>query len=236
VSEPPSSATLIDLHLENLYLFDERGRLRGVNDGTHRRPPRFVMALSHAAHRWLLRDDTDDELAERLDQLAATEPVTGSVPEWPQHLETYRDLLGTPQPIEREHCGPAYVLPPRPAGDDAPAVELAAGDRALLERHFPGWARDFEPSRPIGAVIEDGAIVAVCGCARRHTAAVEAGVETAEAYRDRGYARRATAVWASALRREGMLPLYSTEWQNEASRRVAASLGGVQYAVDFSIA
>jgi RimJ/RimL family protein N-acetyltransferase len=60
-------------------------------------------------------------------------------------------------------------------------------------------------------------------------------VETAEAYRGRGYARKATAVWASALRRDGMLPLYSTSWDNIASQRVAASLGAVRYATNFNI-
>ncbi len=229
----PDSTTLVDLHLENLRDVDDRGRLLKVNDGTGREPPRFSMVLTAVGHRWFVRHDLDDALAEELRRIAAAEPVGDEIPEWPQHRETYRELLSAVQPVE-EDCGPAFALP-EVRGEHGPAVELSTADRPLLERHFPRWARDFEPSRPVGGMIEDGAVVSVCGSARRRTRATEAGVETAEAYRGRGYARAVTAVWASALRRKGIVPLYSTSWDNAASRRVAAALGAVQYAVDFNL-
>ncbi len=229
----PDSATLVNLHLENLLNLDDRGRLLTVNDGTGREPPRFSMVLTAVGHRWFVRHDLDDVLAEELGRVAVAEPVGDEIPERPKHREAYRELLGGAQPVE-EGCGPAFALP-EVSAEHGPAVELSTADRPLLERHFPGWARDFEPSRPFGAVIEDGAVVSVCGNARRKTRATEAGVETAEGYRGRGYARAVTAVWAAALRREGIVPLYSTSWDNAASRRVAAALGAVQYAVDFNL-
>ena len=233
VSDLPDSATLVDLHLENLCDLDDRGRLLAVNDGTGRQPPWFSMVLTAVGHRWFVRHDLDDALAGKLGRVAAAEPVGDGIPEWPRHREAYRELLGAARPVE-EYCGPAFVLP-EVSAEHGPALELSTADRPLLDRHFPGWARDFEPSRPFGAVIEDGAVVSVCGNARRKTRATEAGVETAEAYRGRGYARAVTAVWASALRREGIVPLYSTSWDNAASRRVAGALGAVQYAVDFNL-
>ena len=174
----PDSATLVDLHLVNLRDLDDRGRLLTVNDGTGRQPPRFSMVLTASGHRWFVRYDLDDALAEELGRVAAAEPVGDEIPDWPQHREAYRALLGAAQPVE-EYCGPAFALP-EVTGEHGSAVELSTADRPLLERHFPGWARDFEPSRPFGAMIEDGAVVSVCGNARRKTRATEAGVETAE--------------------------------------------------------
>ncbi len=233
MSELPAAQRLVDLHLANICDFDERGRLTVERTGGSGTPsPRLRLVLAASAHRWFCRADVEDARAEQLNALAASEPVTGTIPAWPRHREAYRDILGASD--DDEYGGPAFVLPERPL-PDGPAVELGEADRPLLERHMEGWARDFEASRPFGAVVEHGAVVSVCANARRLSAAVEAGVETVEAYRGRGYARAATAVWASVIRREGLVPLYSTSWDNVASQRIAASLGAVQYAVDYTV-
>ena len=229
----PEAQRLVDLHVENICEFDERGRLQIERSDTNTPAARFRLVLAAERHRWFVRADVDEALAARLDELAASEPVTHETPAWPQHQEAYRELLGAI--AEDEYCGPAYALP-EGLTTDGPATVLTDADRPLLERYMKGWAgSEFEASRPIAVVIEDGAVVSICGNARRRSAAVEAGVETAEPYRNHGYARATTAVWAAAIRRGGMLPLYSTSWDNIASQRVAASLGAVQYATDFKL-
>jgi predicted GNAT family acetyltransferase len=79
------------------------------------------------------------------------------------------------------------------------------------------------------SIIEDGYPVSICFCARRSDVAAEAGLETAKAYRGRGYARRVTTAWALAVRDTGRIPLYSTDWTNGASLAVARSLGLNEY-------
>jgi predicted GNAT family acetyltransferase len=64
----------------------------------------------------------------------------------------------------------------------------------------------------------------------------EAGVETIERFRGRGYGTTSVVAWAAAIRREGRVPLYSTEWENKASRALASSLGLVCYGEDLHIA
>jgi predicted GNAT family acetyltransferase len=63
----------------------------------------------------------------------------------------------------------------------------------------------------------------------------EAGVETVPLFRGRGYARAVVAAWSAAVRALGAEPLYSTTWQNMASRAVARALGLVAVGRDLHI-
>ncbi|MGO9606910.1 MAG: GNAT family N-acetyltransferase [Candidatus Binataceae bacterium] len=84
--------------------------------------------------------------------------------------------------------------------------------------------------------MDGGYPVSVCFCANRNSdPAIEAGVETAAAFRGRGFAPRVTAAWACAIRASGRIPLYTTDWSNTASRAVARKLGLIQYASDWSL-
>ena len=87
----------------------------------------------------------------------------------------------------------------------------------------------------MAALVEDGAAVSLGFSARLTTRVAEAGVNTVEAYRGRGYAPTVVTAWAHAIRATGRIPLYSTSWDNRASRAVARKLGLVQYAADLSV-
>ncbi len=99
------------------------------------------------------------------------------------------------------------------------------------------WLGDAgEASHPIAVVRADNSEVAsVCHSARSTSGAAEAGVETADEYRGRGYGSLAVLKWAAAVREGGRMPLYSTEWENTASRALARSLGLICYAEDLHI-
>jgi predicted GNAT family acetyltransferase len=88
---------------------------------------------------------------------------------------------------------------------------------------------------PVVAWVEDGAPVSICFCARLSDEAAEAGLETAEACRGRGYGAQVAAAWALAVRASGRIPLCSTAWTNHASRAVARKLGLVPYASNWNL-
>ncbi|HKW12755.1 MAG TPA: GNAT family N-acetyltransferase, partial [Gemmatimonadaceae bacterium] len=98
-----------------------------------------------------------------------------------------------------------------------------------------GWVPDVELAQPMFALVVDRQAVSVCASVRLTAHAHEAGVDTARAYRRRGYAACVAAAWARAVRDLGRTPLYSTSWQNEASRAVARQLGLIQFGCDLHI-
>ncbi|WP_369127476.1 GNAT family N-acetyltransferase [Candidatus Entotheonella palauensis] len=102
----------------------------------------------------------------------------------------------------------------------------------MLHPHFREWIGDVVQCQPFFALIRDGCAVSVCGSVRKTSQAHEAGVETAQDFRGRGYAAAVVSAWAHAVRQIGLIPLYSTSWQNMASQAVARKLGLVPYGTD----
>ncbi|MFN8662770.1 MAG: GNAT family N-acetyltransferase [Thermomicrobiales bacterium] len=127
--------------------------------------------------------------------------------------------------------GPAYDFP----GALRRSAEITAiepGQESLLAAHFPFTAAWLRERWPCFAIIHDGRAVSICYSARRTEAVAEAGVDTAEAFRGRGYAALVTAAWATAIRAAGITPVYSTSDENLASQAVARKLGLRQFAWD----
>ncbi|MEM7799843.1 MAG: GNAT family N-acetyltransferase [Chloroflexota bacterium] len=106
-----------------------------------------------------------------------------------------------------------------------------------LMPHFPWKVMAYSSDKmgPLIATIVDDVAVSICYCSRLSVSAAEAGVETAEGFRGRGFAGQAVAYWAESVRRRGLIPLYSTSWENKASQRVAHKLDMVQYGENWHI-
>lgn len=85
------------------------------------------------------------------------------------------------------------------------------------------------------AVIQDSQAVAVCSSVRLNRQAAEAGVHTLEASRGKGYAVMVTALWANLVLERGLMPFYSTSWENTASQGVARKLNAQMFGEDWSI-
>ena len=223
---------LIALHLESMYRLDGNGRIVGFRDGWERPAPRFALARSVAGNAWLLGSAVPGRTADRLAAVAEREPRVES--RRPLADREYRRILAAEAKIERVWSGPAYVLPERLPGSGT-AIELGPAHFDALMEHFPVTVENFPDRSPVVGIIEGGVVVSRCCSAREPSAGVEAGVDTVEGCRGRGYAVRVTAGWARALRALGRVPLYSTSWDNEPSQRVAERLGAIRYAVDYSI-
>jgi hypothetical protein len=218
-----------ELQLATLYETDAGGRLTTTRDPARQPAPIFALVRSTTACAWGIRAGVPEALAEELAALARDEPPLRDLHDLPKHVDRYRALATT------EWFGPAFEFP---AAIAAPSDVVVIEDERLLNVNLRGWlAGEIAAGcAPVMAIVVDGYPVSVCFCARRSDVAAEAGVDTAESYRGRGYATRVTAAWALAMRASGRIPLYSTSWTNHASLAVARKLGLVAYATDWSIA
>jgi hypothetical protein len=232
---PASDLDWMLLQVEVLFEADARGRLLQRRGPGPEPAPRFFLGRTRHGHLWRFAAGLPEELVAELARLAAAERVQGPLEEPPERLEAFRIRLEAHAPIERVYHGPAFRFPePAPAAPAAdPGLVSLTPDRARLLGAEFGELRDTLAQRqPCIAALEAGRAVAACWVAARSARAAEAGAETLPGFRGRGLASRAVSSWAHAVRAEGLLPLYSTEWRNRASRGVAERLGLILYGVD----
>jgi RimJ/RimL family protein N-acetyltransferase len=224
----------MELQTETLYRCDAAGRLRCVNEPGDPIAPRFFMGRTPGGNLWRFKHDLPDDLVLALEPLCRAEPVSADLVRLPQHYAAIRAALDAHAPPVSEYRGPAYRAP-----TDIPllpgAVLVTQASIRVLEPWFVDLLPEWKARQPVAAVIDRGIAVAVCFCARITDRAAEASVETIPAFRRRGYAAAAVATWVDEIRRRGLLPLYSTSWENLASQGVARKLGMQHYGEDWSI-
>jgi hypothetical protein len=212
------------LHVEALYTYDERSRIESINQWHGGEPPRFYLARTTAGNLWRFHTSLPDELAHALHVLCKDEPAWNGTPQPPQHQHEYARLVTAHAPIRQISSGPAYWF----SKDFSPHVQpvgIREANTALLQGGLDDWIADVPHRQPFMAAVEDCHAVSVCASVRITRAAHEAGVETLPTYRGRGHAVNVVAGWAKAVGTSGAVALYSTSWDNAASRRVAAKLG-----------
>ena len=230
---------LMRIHVATLFNCDSDSRILSLRRPWSRPggPPRFFMGRTHGNNVWLFRHDIPDDLTHELEVLCLSEPSANRLMRPPGIATEIRAALQTRGPITREYRGPAYLIPERTqAPTDGVLITKEKG--RMLEAGFSWMIPHLMAGvdiGPITAAVVNGSAVSICYCARLSALGAEAGVETLEAVRGRGYATAAVAAWATATRRRELLPLYSTSWENVASQRVAEKVGAVCYGEDWEI-
>jgi len=236
-----SDLQLLTLQADALYTHDPYGRMREVNEPGGARAPRFFFGRTREGHLWRCRDDVAQETVRALERLAADEPVRDDLRAEPRHLPGFLAALRAEAgstSSDWRYSGPAYRFPDALPPAAATVARITRTDLPLLRRmnwDLDRTAREFERYEPFMAVIEDGAAVSLCHSARLTARAAEAGVETLEAYRGRGYASIVAVGWAHAIQATDRIPLYSTSWDNLASQAVARRLRLIHYGTDVSL-
>ena len=226
---------LLAIHVQALFTHDSYSRLLFVNEPGGAVPaPRLFFGRTQAGNLWRFRADLPETLIEELEALCVDEPVDMDLHSTPRHIEAYVRLLETHAPVHKMSMGPAYhfteyLEPSRPllAITETNAERLRDGFEDMIEE-LPAW-------QPFLALVEENRPVAVCRSVRITPAAHEAGVETLQDFRGKGYAKDVVAGWARLVQSMGAVPLYSTSWENTASQAVAKKLRLVLYGADFYV-
>jgi RimJ/RimL family protein N-acetyltransferase len=232
----PTDQELLDVHVRALFTLDARSRLVSVNDpdGSGGPAPRLYLGRTREGNLWRFRADLPESLIAELEALCADEPVDDALRRTPRHFDAYTRLLEAHAPVEQVWMGPAYRFTeiPEPAAE---LVDLTEADAGLLRGGFEKLVEELPAWLPFVALVEEGRAVSVCRSVRITAAAHEAGVETLPEFRGKGYAKEVTAAWARRVQSQGAIPMYSTSWENAASRAVARKLRLETYASDFHI-
>ncbi len=231
------SLELARLHLDALYECDADDFITASRDAKLS-PPRFHLVRTPAGNHWLLRATLDTKQRARLAAILLLQPQIADCADAQVHppaLESIRAILADYAPAETEYRGPAFFFP-----EQLPPSHRAEllGDRRRAPREGPfAWLREADDaSRPIALVrSESGDVASVCYSARATSVVAEAGVRTLEQHGGHGFARMAVIAWAAAVRQDGRTPLYSTQWENIASRALASRLGLICYGEDLHI-
>ena len=231
-----SHLQLMELHINTLFRGDPDERLRIVNELDAPPAPRFFMGRTQMGNRWRFRYDLPVDVVQQLERLCQAEPVAADLTSLPRNYQTITAVLHEHAPIQNQYRGPAYWVPDT-LQVPANVVLISETNAQLLQAGF-SWLLPLPQQSvigPIAAAVAQGIAVAVCFCSRIPGQATEAGVETMDAFRGKGYATAAVAGWAAEVRRVGIIPLYSTSWENHASQAVARKLGMVRYGEDWQI-
>jgi len=231
--EPHGDLHLARLHVDALFTYDDRMRIRTAQP-SGRPAPRFFLSRTRDGNVWRCRCDLDEAIAHELQEACAGEPIGDEHLPSPHGAQRYEQVLARSAPVGYRQAGPAYAFPSElPQANDAVLITPANAD--LLCPYLEDW-RDDVLGRPfLYAMVIDGCAVSVCTSSRTTASADEAGVATAPPFRGRGLARRAVSAWARAVRDQGRVPLYSTSWENTASQALARSLGLARFAADVAL-
>lgn len=112
--------------------------------------------------------------------------------------------------------------------DERGAVMLEPGREDALAGLPAEWGASVRRAwerGPVAAVLADGRAVSVCSSFCESERLWDVSIDTLEAHRRRGYARRATARLIRHQRERGRAPVWGTTEDNLASRALAESLG-----------
>jgi RimJ/RimL family protein N-acetyltransferase len=225
---------LMQAQLEVLYQYDQQDRMLRINEPNGGNAPMFAMGRSRHGNLWRFRADLPDSLVSDLDAICQREPLSSDL-----HVPAacYNELIDRISSFARPRSiwrGPCYVFE-EPIVPPAEPIGLTADTISLLEEHLLDWCDLSLDSAPY-VILNSGSAVAICYSSRIGPRVCEAGVETAPAYRNRGYARAVVRAWAAAIQASGRTPLYSTSWMNRASQALANAIGLRLYGENLSIA
>jgi hypothetical protein len=224
----------MQLHVEALCTHNAAGRLVCGNETGGPPAPRFFVGATADGLLCRSHADLPDDLQRDLEEIAHAQ--SSSNVEWMHAIDSapLRACLEAVAPVEQIWAGPAFVFP-----TDLPASgntrPVTAENLDVLRAHLAPWIPDVLAGCPLMATVVGDSAVAVCGSVRVTRAAHEAGVETAPAFRGRGFALAAVAAWARDIRARGIIPLYSTSWGNTASQALARKLKLVQFGSDLHL-
>jgi GNAT superfamily N-acetyltransferase len=219
------AAEIVSGRLALLYRLDAEGLLVESNEPYAHGDPAPVahVCLGSDAMVFGLRAGLPDAAVRRLEEALSSFGPLLDLTDQTITQRVWKAVRSIP-PVAKIGCGPVYRFP-EDFSYPTNAVLVDDHNSAVLVPKDPDLVRALPYVKPCFAVVVDGRAVSICHTVRVCGRYREAGVDTSEAYRRRGYATAVVAAWAQEVIRDGCVPVYSTAWDNHGSVAVARRLG-----------
>lgn len=218
---------LMKIQAEVLYVLDQTGRITAINEYVNQPAPRFFLGQTNTGRIIRFRNDVPNNLVHEILQIMDRYDPT-------DQLASVINVLEKDKRISGFWIGPAYVFN-EIVTDYIDPILVTEDNKFCLEHGFSSLLSELKFREPCYMMTENNMAVSVCFSARNSDKAAEAGVETLEDYRGKGYAIRVASSWAQVIRKSQRIPLYSTSWNNYSSQSVAKRLQLHLYGTDISI-
>ena len=135
--------------------------------------------------------------------------------------------------ISVKSCFAFYI--PKTDGFDDGVIEIDQNNKSCLQRNFPYAYVHLNYLAPLVANVVNGEAVAICRTVRRHSLALECGVDTIAEFRGKGFGTEVARSWARKVWNINLIPCYSVHRENKASLAIVNKIGINRYGMDVTV-
>lgn len=222
-----SELDLIVIQVEVLFVHNQVGKMKYVNEQGNPKAPRFFLGRTREGGITRYHCNVDDETVSKIEKL---------IQEPSKHIEIAKiiNVLNEERTVKNIWMGPAFMFHSN-LHKPTRTIQITEKNRELLRENFPNLIEQMEWRKPYFAIVKNEKVVSVCCSARSTPVAAEASVETLAEFQGNGYGTDVVTAWAISLQEEKRIPLYSTSWDNYASQAVARKLKLINYGMNLHI-
>ncbi|HDR7514791.1 GNAT family N-acetyltransferase [Bacillus mobilis] len=222
-----SELDLIAIQVEVLFVHNQVGKMKCVNEQGNLKAPRFFLGKTHEGSITRYHCDLDDETVGKIEKL---------IREPSNHIEIAKiiDVLNEERTVKNIWMGPAFMFSHN-LHKPTRTIQITEKNKELLRENFPNLIEQMGWRQPYFAIVKNEKVVSICCSARSTSVAAEASVETLAEFQGNGYGTDVVTAWAISIQEEKRIPLYSTSWDNYASQAVARKLKLINYGMNLHI-
>jgi hypothetical protein len=225
---------LLEMHIETLFTLNSQMRLVSINepwDKTKAAPQLYIGKAADGSVIYKFRYDIPLEKINKLEAYLAKETSLDKDNEI-KYVNEYLRILEK-ENYSNEIC---YYYNSTAGETGNNCIQITAKNIKDYTLGSFGWLNDeIKYSQPCYGVIENSQIVSICRSVRITEKAHEAGIETLEEYRGKGFAKIVLKGWIKEIQSKGIIGLYSTNKENKSSQKVAEKALLKRYGVGISI-